>query len=93
MADNNKQIINRINKPHRLFSFMFSCFGGMTVYSIYDLIRFFYTGSSLRESTLALIATFGIAAMICYLVIDKTITEIKKLIIDRAYCCTLAGHF
>jgi uncharacterized membrane protein len=54
------------------------CF--ITVYSVAELIRFYYSGYPLREFTLEITALMGIVSSICWLIIENKIRKIKNLI-------------
>jgi hypothetical protein len=82
MLSENKHITNLFDKLKIPISFLRTCIIFITIYSIFDLVRFYYSGDSLRESTLILIAIFGIVSNICSIVIDNRITKIKKIILD-----------
>jgi hypothetical protein len=80
MPDDNKHIIDLFNKLERLLAILCSFIGGITVYSISDLISFYYDGNALHEGKLALVATLAVASVVLWLVIYKKLTTIKEMI-------------
>jgi hypothetical protein len=79
MADENKkialEILNKLRVPSSMLVTSI-CF--ITVYSSWDLVRFFWFGYPLRETTLMITTTMGVVSIIGYLLLGNGINKIKK---------------
>jgi hypothetical protein len=79
MADENKKNALEMFRKLRIPSSMLVtsiCF--ITVYSLWDLVRFFWFGYPLRETTLMITTTMGVVSMIGYVLLGNGINKIKK---------------
>jgi hypothetical protein len=79
MADENKknalEMFNRLRIPSAMLVTSI-CF--ITVYSSWDLVRFFWFGYPLRETTLMITTTMGVVSMIGYILLGNGINKIRK---------------
>lgn len=77
MASGNNNVSEMLDKLKWPKSILCTLICGITIYSLLDLVKYYYSGYPLRESTLILTTLWGIGSIICWLLIDNRIREIK----------------